>query len=384
MRPNRSIVAVWILSIVTSLPTPAAADGPLEDVSLAVPPILSEASGLLTVERRALLEAAGVDRAFWVVGDRGRAEHVLSFVGRRLDVDGSPTWSVWPALVTATTPDGDDPERTEDAESLFRQGDVVYVVGSHFGKKGGPLQIKRQFFARFDEAAVGWSDEGPRVAMEVVRDDFELHRVVNDALAASGHPMIAATDELRDAFIAETTRLHAKKKKEKKWVEQISPGDTPIDIEGAAASTDDRVWLGLRYPVTAAGEPVIVEVAGVPGLFDGAGRLSAGRVVVLKGVGSVDAPRGVRALDWLGGQLHVVSGGLDSKSEQSARLRAHPEGSVARSLHSAGAIGEAFVEVRADFDEARDVEGIAFPSSGAAHYVRDEPDEIRLLIAPAP
>jgi hypothetical protein len=56
--------------------------------------------------------------------------------------------------------------KTEDAESVARHDGWVYVFGSHFGGKGGPLQPKRGFVARFREADVEHATEDPAVEMK--------------------------------------------------------------------------------------------------------------------------------------------------------------------------------------------------------------------------
>ncbi len=82
-------------------------------------------------------------------------------------------------------PAGDAAE-TEDAESVARRDGWVYIFGSHFGRKSGPLQLERQFVARFREADVGHATEDPAVDIEIFRESFVLHRLINYALKAHG------------------------------------------------------------------------------------------------------------------------------------------------------------------------------------------------------
>ena len=75
-----------------------------------------------------------------------------------------------------------DRVKTEDAEAVARHDGWVYVFGSQFGKKDGPLQPKRSFVARFREAEVRHVLEPPAAPLAVARPPFLLHRLVNDAL----------------------------------------------------------------------------------------------------------------------------------------------------------------------------------------------------------
>jgi hypothetical protein len=139
---------------------------------------------------------------------------------------------------------------------LARHDGWVYVFGSHFGSKTGPLRPRRAFIARFAEAE--------RPVLQVVRHRFALHRAVNEALRGltqDGHPRV------HTLFIEEALRRGQAKSKQ--WVRDLQLGDHPINVEGAAFTAAGTVLLGLRWPVSVAGEPLIVEVAGVPEMFGG-------------------------------------------------------------------------------------------------------------------
>ncbi len=80
--------------------------------------------------------------------------------------------------------------KVADAEAIARNGKWVYVFGSHFGKKTAHLQKKRQFVARFDpaKAELVETDNGMVVelsSVEMRRNDFRFHRIVNDKLAGT-------------------------------------------------------------------------------------------------------------------------------------------------------------------------------------------------------
>ena len=100
----------------------------------------------------------------------------------------SATTASWVGATTSPPTPGAENGRTEDGEALAHHDGWVYVFGSHFGSKAGPLRPRRAFVARFreDDAATG------PLPVQVVRNRFRLHRAVNDALAAAPlHPAAA-------------------------------------------------------------------------------------------------------------------------------------------------------------------------------------------------
>ena len=129
----------------------------------------NEASGLLTVEDEPLLEAHGWELAFWAVLDEGEIEDCVAIIGHRRGADIAEGWEI---ERLHAEPLG-DAGKTEDAEAVARHGGWIYIFGSHFGSKDGPLQPKRGFVARFREADVGHASEDP--AMEISREAFLLH-----------------------------------------------------------------------------------------------------------------------------------------------------------------------------------------------------------------
>ena len=80
------------------------------------------------------------------------------------------------------------------------------MVASHYGKKGGPLQVARQWLARFRQDDLAGRVDDYSVSMQVMRGRFRLHRLVNDALAASGIELIADDERMAAAFIAAAAR----------------------------------------------------------------------------------------------------------------------------------------------------------------------------------
>jgi hypothetical protein len=138
----------------------------------------NEASDLLPVANAALLAAHGWDRGFWTVLDEGFAEDSIAIIGHRAGDDG---WEVRALACRA----GDQATRTTDAEACARHDGWVYVVGSHFGSKDGPLQPKRAWLARFEEEAIDAAVTETEVELEIRRNQFRLHRLINDALDAA-------------------------------------------------------------------------------------------------------------------------------------------------------------------------------------------------------
>ena len=96
----------------------------------------SEASALLAIQNKAILKAHDWEMAFWSCSDEERIEKSLQALGK-----GRDGWElVRPRKVRA------EPKNlTEDAEAMARFGPWVYVFGSHFGTKAGPLEPTRHF-----------------------------------------------------------------------------------------------------------------------------------------------------------------------------------------------------------------------------------------------
>ncbi|MDI1460479.1 hypothetical protein QEZ54_05815 [Catellatospora sp. KI3] len=330
----------------------------------------NEASDLLRVVDAGLLRELGARRAYWTVLDEGPVERCLALIVERSD--GS--WHAQHVEAEAGAHAG----RTEDAEALARHDGWVYVLGSHFGSKAGPLRPKRAFVARFRESA--------RPELEIVRHRFALHRAINDALAelvATGHPVApgAVDPAVHDGFIEQTLRRGTARGKA--WVAQLAAGDHPVNIEGAAFTGRGTLLVGLRWPVTAAGEPVLVELAGVPGLFDG-GAVRVAGVYALTGTGA--GPLGVRALAARpDGAYDAVVGSIDALDKGSVLLERHPHARHATCRHVRfelpGQPGPALLRAEpvADLAPLHHVEGVS-ERDGRPIYVTDEDHRIGLWL----
>jgi hypothetical protein len=329
----------------------------------------NEASDLLPVHDAGLLAAHDADLAFWTVLDEGPVEACVVLLVRHHD--GS-----WSAHHQGLDP-GPETGRTEDGEALAWRDGWVYVVGSHFGSKAGPLRPKRAFFGRFREAsAAGFAP----ARLDVVRNQFRLHRAINDALAAADITPLPPGERVSRSFIAQTRSRGVARGKG--WVERIAEGDLPLNVEAAAFTPDGTLLLGLRYPVSAAGEPILVEVDGVEGMFDADPRTwpTVVRAHVLAGVTPVGTLTGFRALTAAGdGSYEAVVGSIDATGKGSVLLDDHPEGGDVTCRHVSFTVdGSGAVAVPATVVEElpfHNVEGLAI-FDGERFYVTDEDHRI--------
>ena len=236
-------------------------DHELASIDLDLAP--NEASGLLPVADRPLLETHGWDQAFWVVLDEGPVERSVAVVGHDAGAEVGAGWSIerLHAIVEG------DQVKTEDAEAVARHDGWVYVFGSQFGKKEGPLQPKRSFVARFREAEVRHVLEPPAATLAVARPPFLLHRLVNDALRDGGPDPVRLGPRSHQALIA-ATRARGRA--------EVRDDDLPLNVEGAAFRDDGSLVLGLRFPTAADGRPLLVELDGIQRLFEPGGGTTGG------------------------------------------------------------------------------------------------------------
>jgi hypothetical protein len=339
----------------------------------------NEASGLLIVEDDPLREAHGWDRAFWVVLDEGMVEDSTAVVGHRRGGPIDQGWEI-ERLHASPQPVGDQ-GRTEDAEALARHAGWVYVFGSMFGAKAGPLQPKRSFVARLREAEVGHATADPAVSMQIARPGFAVHRLLNDALRATGPELAPLGPRSRQALIEAT--IANGEQQGKRWAGQVRPGDLPVNVEGAAFRDDGSLLLGLRFPVTAAGWPVLVDLDSAERLFEPGGGLPEVRGFwVVDAVGRDGTMAGVRDLTVVGDELHLVTGNLDAREKGSVLLEDYPEGATTMSTHwrcplPSGARGGTLdAEPVREFPTLPRIEGLARDRDGSFFYVSDEDEGV--------
>jgi hypothetical protein len=269
---------------------------------------------------------------------------------------------------------------TDDSEDICQKDGYLYVVGSHFGPKAGPLSKKRQFIARFREVEL----PAKAVQIEVCLDGFRLHRAINDALKQCPVPPIPRTQGETQAFITQTQKELLKQ--EPAWADRVKDGDWPINIEGATFLASGSLLLGLRYPVTQNGQPILVELANVDALFERPDEKPAiTGVWVIDNVGSADELTGIRGLTRVGDTIHALTGNIDSDKpgKRTVLLDEHPSGMTADSAHYAFSAPQAGVNrIQARLVRRfkfRDVEGVAFDPAGRAFYIRDASDSVNIL-----
>ncbi len=348
----------------------------------------NEASGLLAMQNDALLETHGWEFAFWAVLDEGRVEDCVAVIGHERGAPIGEGWRI--ERLNATLKN--DPGKTEDAEAVARHDGRVYVFGSHFGSKDGPLQPKRGFVARFREGDVEHATGDPAVEMEVSRKSFAIHRVVNDALKAGGPDLIPLGQRSNQAFIHKT--IERGEDKGKTWAGLVREGDYPINVEGAAFRADGTLLLGLRFPVSAEGLPILVELEGIERLFGpGDGLPGVTGFWVVDAVGRGGTMAGVRDLalsDSGGGEelLHIVTGNIDSRDKGSVLLQDYQGGAETVSTHfrcalptlPGGRSGSLAVEFVREFPALPRVEGIAITDDERFFYVTDEDEGVHLRL----
>jgi hypothetical protein len=164
----------------------------------------NEASGLLMIGNEELLGEHGWDLGFWACLNEGEIEDCVAAICHHRGYPDEEGWEIERLRAEASGAAG----KTEDAEAITREESTgyVYILGSHFGGKDGPLKPKRSFVARFREADVGHVTEEPAMELDVSRRSFVLHRLINDALEESGPDLIPLGEQFHKALIAATIR----------------------------------------------------------------------------------------------------------------------------------------------------------------------------------
>jgi hypothetical protein len=347
----------------------------------------NEASGLLTIGDEALLGEHGWDLGFWAVLDEGEIADCVAAIGHRR---GSPEDEGWEIERLHASVDG-NAGKTEDAEAITLDEDTgyVYILGSHFGSKAGPLQPKRGFVARFRETDVGHVAEDPAMQLDVSRRSFALHRLINDAMKEGDLGLIPLGEQSRRALIEATIERGEEKKK--KWAGLVREGDYPINIEGAAFRENGNLLLGLRFPTTAEGRPILIELQGIDRLFEADDALpEVAGFWTADAVGRGGEIAGVRDLALLktgdGEELHLVTGNVDSRDKQSVLVQDYPGGRETVATHYRRILpqdahsGHLEAEFVRDFPSLPRVEGIALTPEGRTFYVTDEDEGVHLRL----
>jgi hypothetical protein len=340
----------------------------------------NEASDLCPAFDRDVLDAHGWDRAFVTVLDESAAEGAIAVLGHDRGAEPGQGWSAERVHARPTGGKG----RTEDAEACARRDGTIYLFGSQFGKKAGPLSARRSWMARVHERSLADALAGGEASLEIVRLRFGLHRAVNDALVEAGVDLISLGPRAREDYIDATVAIG--ESKSKRWAGRVMSGDHPLNVEAAEFRRDGRALLGLRYPVTAEGHPILVELDDVDAVFAEPDAVpSCTRVWVLDDVGSEREPAGFRGLHTHGDdRFDAVVGDLDASGKDATVLEDHPQGASARSHHvrfdlpPTATGGRVTSELVHDFADVRRVEGVVVEESGDAYYVLDEEGHVAL------
>lgn len=351
----------------------------MEAADLSLAP--NEASDLTPIFDAAVLERHGWDRAFATVLDESPAEDAVAILVHRAGVPLDRGWDAHRVKAKPNTAAG----KTEDAEACTRHRGWLYLLGSQYGSKDGPLEASRSWIARLREDELAASLDGAgRPAIEVVRLRFGLHRAINDALArAADVDLLPLGPRTRASYVDATIAAGAKG--DKRWSGRVTSADQPVNVEAAEFRDDGRLVLGLRHPVTAEGDPILVEVDNVEMLFEDPEREPRCRSIwVLRGIGEPGTPLGVRALHQTEFEsFHAILGNLDAQSAESVLIEDRPEAAVAESMHVSfrlprrTGIGRVDVDVAQRFEGMTRIEGVAV-ADGRAHYVVDRDGAVEL------
>ena len=167
-------------------------------------------------------------------------------------------------------------------------------------------------------------------------------------------------------------------------------GDYPINVEGAAFHADGSLLLGLRFPVSAEGLPILVELEAVERLFGpGDGLPSVTGFWVVDAVGRGGTMAGVRDLALSGNaggeELHLMTGNIDSRDKGSVLLQDYHGGGETVATHFRCALpgrdsGSLAAEFVREFPALPRVEGIAITEDERFFYVTDEDEGVHLRL----
>ena len=348
----------------------------MEEADLHLEP--NEASDLTPVFGPPVLAERDWDLAFATVLDEAPVEKAIAVLAHEAGASIGQGWQALRVAAKASRRKG----ATQDAEACATLDGRLYIVGSQLGSKEGPLEPARSFIARVREEDVAEAIAGgSRAAVNVAWLQFRLHRAVNDAFAAAAIELIEPGPRTREAYIDATIRRGAHD--EKTWSGEVRSGDHPINVEAVSFRGDGRMLLGLRYPVTAEGQPLLVELSNAEDVFaDRDADPDCSAVWHLDNIGNRQEPVGLRALHADGPDRFHSVGNLDSAG--TTILADHPEGGRANSTHVrfslplAAAGGAVRCETVRRFEDIKRVEGVVTDDNGNSYYVIDRDGHVAL------
>ncbi len=286
-----------------------------------------------------MLSDLGATAAWWTCHDEGDLDAMVSLVVVR---DGQ--WKIEPLVF-----ERGGTERT-DAEALARAGDTVFVFGSNFTDRSGSFDDRRAFVGRFSESAAVTGSGQPEV--------LDLGRGLVDLVWSA----LASVDLLRS-----------------------DSSDDLVNIEGAGVVGSD-LFVGLRWPVTVDGQPLLVRIA------NGATALSAphwsaatiesleASAVVVDVGATRKRPAGVRGLTVVDDAMHLIVGQTD-RSLAAKKVKAAGSRHVVVHEISAGRAASSGIE---QFEGFRKVEGVAPAPDRRWLYALDDEDAVVLVLSHDP
>ena len=163
----------------------------------------NEASDLTPVFAPPVLAERDWDLALATVLDEAPVEDAIAVLVHQAGASAGEGWRALRVAGRASRRKG----ATNDAEACAVRDGWLYVVGSQFGSKEGPLEPARSFMARVreDEMLEALANGG-RARVDVGWLQFSLHRAVNDALAAASLELVELGPRTREAYIDATIR----------------------------------------------------------------------------------------------------------------------------------------------------------------------------------
>ncbi len=319
----------------------------------------TEVSALSPVTDPSLAAGLRAERAWWLAHDEGGLDSVVSLLCWS---DGDDPWSIEPVRLL-----GDD--TVTDAEALTTADGYVFVVGSGFVGPDDRLDERRSFILRVRESdvAAASNDGGFEASAYTMRLGPRLMTSIHEAILRAEVELLATDGDIVEALAED----------------HPGPATSPINIEGAAFCADDLV-IGLRWPVTSAGHPILAIIHDARPLLTeptpSADRLLELEmsVQIIDAVGSTRRPAGVRGLgnSSVHRSVELLVGPTD-------RQMADDKVKSAAAAHVRLAIDSGSVEDVQRFEGFRKVEGLAPSPAGDTPswmYALDDDDAIVLLL----
>jgi hypothetical protein len=349
---------------------------------------LGEVSALLRCGSESLRSYYRFDRAFWALKEQGPVDEALLLIGHRRHREPFEAWTVKAVRARLSVA-----RETEDAAALARQGDWIYLLGSQGGGPDGALRPERTVVARFAESSVRAPLASTRVELQAANRPFMIHRAVNDALRRSGLGLIPLASHAAASFVLPT--LEDGYAARAAWAPRLQADDYPLRVDGLVFLADGSALLGLRFPMTSSGDPLLIRIDDMARCFSDNAALTASVAGRLLGAGAPGQPAGVLAIQPAAAgagreRLDVLTGPLGLPDSRDALANEYP-GSASLPCRlwrvelprqrMAGAALQA--ELVREFEE-RAVESLAEDPPGHWHYTISGGGETFLAIAERP